>query len=1850
MSQLLTRWVNSLALSVKVQQLESDFSNGYLLGEVIEKCFGSDAVDLSRLSNSSKSATAAIKNLLQLQGFLKGKGIKVSKKAVKQIIAEEPGAAASILFKIKTVYEGKPLPIKAKGRDLSAIGHKPPKARDQERELFDRLAKMTLKERALAIHDKRFEDLKIAQDKRIKALEKKDAEAYAARVNAHRNQRRELYAEQVEARRQAKEASIERWKQTELDKLNRERKQLSFELGYVKRKQDNEERSRQRASNKLAQGIEEFDTQLKRLGLVANEAAAIPDPKSKDEPAVDIATHLLKLQNEFEGEQKNIKKDVAQTLERVKEKRRRELNALREKETRQRRQNVDQKAAATTTSTKKEEEMLLLRMLRERAVERRTAQVHWEKKVKKRFEAEAAQKESEAKRAKREAEVQEMYLAHREQFAQERARRIEAEVKPLEEKQQKAKAAKKLLKRKGVTEFCATLSTSIVQCALALADARARNPSQMVPAEEWADIKAQNLQQAKPAAINTKEILRGDPEKQSEAVLGLDEQVAAAVSAADVDGYKLARESDGWQRKGDYQSAASAETLEVLQYVAEPYPYSSEFLQKQPACPLRLCVLGAPLSGKTTVAEHIAKHRAVPLFSPEVVLAAATNLSDEEAVVKEANDDETLTADQLAHNELVALRAQMKGKGANLAAIMDQDSVASVLVWMIRKANEGKRGLAQFSYILDGFPRTRAQAVIFSFHMQLLPKSVTEEPVQTDGAPDDGESDDGDGDQESPAPVEMRQLSLEEILQRSQEGGLQSPYLRLDADNKDAQLLAPAVLLLKDSTLEAAIDVSQLRLLAAVTKQREFFDAETGQPREFEDKASKDAANSKVTQAAKTADEAAKALSEQLRSRTQELESRKYFHNPVTGKVVHYEPTMVNNKVVDGSPPPESGEIPYNVSQRSASYAAALDDLWQWRNGGMSLLHVSSDIPQIRDRETVAAELTAAAAAAAAAEGNEAETAVDGPSSDSPSDSDRAAAEVHLKLKGSGETMKLALFLDRYSAECQFRTNFSDDGPVGRTARAFYRAILARLGAKKTADEQQRAAAKMQRVVRQRQGTGAQEEADSNTDTDNVDTEQSDTRSSDVTEAANDFGQSELASLAAQLLNDWQASEHECLTKVEDQLEIVREAESTFHDQLASVERQFAHALNEPVWTTSEAAEVFREVAQNFDHFEGAEPFQQLQEEFFDRVQHKQGEMERQLAQHSDHLEAQWLKTTRPTLESSFASIIEAEAEALDKRHRILETMFAEIETSITPEVAQLGTASLRSAISDLPDEPEEGDSIGAGDITKRSERLLEQLQNDPDTSLVSKQLAGIVSKAVTIATPPSPSDGSANVDLSQPALLSEALHTRKLAFQSVHRFEALHKGCAGGVSFLEKSMHSRIAALLKLEDGRLSHLASVLDKLAYAGEAVIAWRANNESKKQAAAATTAHRLNSSLRAAALKEDAAVHAKRASKLAETALKLDCAVLAQRVPERPTTLFSIEAILNVGLELKKAGIGSSEEQVGRPFILQKPEFASVLKEHWLPKTVDDHNGAAFVSSVTEALCTFQRPGVTPVDIKTTSAVDWREFVQAALVTGGLLPRLPSVTELCSMRTAMFGASPLWHRAEITAFNEDDSTYDVAFFTPNDTQYSEAVYHERRVQDKFVRPVGHKQRMKEAVQSQWDDPPLRNVAAGQKYAVGTHVEARRVRLDFDEFANSPLWFDGLVAPDIATELRELYFALWSDEERPGEQWLDPLQLILTWSARRVVGADPRHCVGFHQALVVLSRPVRPRYLPKGVASIDSLQLSTLLERHVSRGFANYEITTPRVTFADVCSSGSVPVTFSPSYAIANVYKIALQHNLF
>ena len=103
MSALLMRWCNdALHLSRPVTSFERDFSNGFLLGEVLAKF--NQQPDFDRFIDSSKS-NAKINNFCMLEPTMRRMRIKFDSKIAYNIMRGERGAANKLLYQVKMGIE-----------------------------------------------------------------------------------------------------------------------------------------------------------------------------------------------------------------------------------------------------------------------------------------------------------------------------------------------------------------------------------------------------------------------------------------------------------------------------------------------------------------------------------------------------------------------------------------------------------------------------------------------------------------------------------------------------------------------------------------------------------------------------------------------------------------------------------------------------------------------------------------------------------------------------------------------------------------------------------------------------------------------------------------------------------------------------------------------------------------------------------------------------------------------------------------------------------------------------------------------------------------------------------------------------------------------------------------------------------------------------------------------------------------------------------------------------------------------------------------------------------------------------------------------------------------------------------------------------------------------------------------------------------------------------------------------------------------------------------------------------------------------------------------------------------------
>lgn len=105
MAHLIEDWLNNeVKLSRNIVNIEEDFSNGYLFGELLNK--------LKQISNfkeykNREDKESKISNLKNLETVLRDLNIKVEKGKIYDILNQKKGVAARVLFQIKMILSKK---------------------------------------------------------------------------------------------------------------------------------------------------------------------------------------------------------------------------------------------------------------------------------------------------------------------------------------------------------------------------------------------------------------------------------------------------------------------------------------------------------------------------------------------------------------------------------------------------------------------------------------------------------------------------------------------------------------------------------------------------------------------------------------------------------------------------------------------------------------------------------------------------------------------------------------------------------------------------------------------------------------------------------------------------------------------------------------------------------------------------------------------------------------------------------------------------------------------------------------------------------------------------------------------------------------------------------------------------------------------------------------------------------------------------------------------------------------------------------------------------------------------------------------------------------------------------------------------------------------------------------------------------------------------------------------------------------------------------------------------------------------------------------------------------------------
>lgn len=107
MVDIILQWLNNdIKLSKVISNMEEDFSNGYLFGELLHKF--SQITNFNEYKNS-EDEQIKITNFKLLEKAFRDIGIKIEKGRIFDLINKKRGVAARFLFKIKMTFANKHL-------------------------------------------------------------------------------------------------------------------------------------------------------------------------------------------------------------------------------------------------------------------------------------------------------------------------------------------------------------------------------------------------------------------------------------------------------------------------------------------------------------------------------------------------------------------------------------------------------------------------------------------------------------------------------------------------------------------------------------------------------------------------------------------------------------------------------------------------------------------------------------------------------------------------------------------------------------------------------------------------------------------------------------------------------------------------------------------------------------------------------------------------------------------------------------------------------------------------------------------------------------------------------------------------------------------------------------------------------------------------------------------------------------------------------------------------------------------------------------------------------------------------------------------------------------------------------------------------------------------------------------------------------------------------------------------------------------------------------------------------------------------------------------------------------------
>ena len=253
MSSILMTWLNTeVDLSKKITNMEKDFSNGYLLGELLHKFNQLTNLEAFQDRNDRE---AMVNNFRILHDVLRNVGVKFDTNTATSIMNQKKGVIANLLYEIRSNLEKKgvnPENISLKKSSHFQEMYAPMKFRQEippydafdSKHFIDTLQRKVRAQKEVDLENKlkRFEDFKQEQNRRIEQakieeeLRKKQELDINIKNHRNKNQRYHAFLQQFE------EKGINNWKNNMLRGKQREMKDIQFQLDEANKIQKNLQR------------------------------------------------------------------------------------------------------------------------------------------------------------------------------------------------------------------------------------------------------------------------------------------------------------------------------------------------------------------------------------------------------------------------------------------------------------------------------------------------------------------------------------------------------------------------------------------------------------------------------------------------------------------------------------------------------------------------------------------------------------------------------------------------------------------------------------------------------------------------------------------------------------------------------------------------------------------------------------------------------------------------------------------------------------------------------------------------------------------------------------------------------------------------------------------------------------------------------------------------------------------------------------------------------------------------------------------------------------------------------------------------------------------------------------------------------------------------------------------------------------------------------------------------------------------------------------------------------------------------------------------------------------------------